>query len=51
MAYERRSNYNTPFMRTTFYTQKESQQQALVQQNEQAFYNQKDGVWMLTQLE
>lgn len=51
MAYERRSNYNTPFMRTTFYGQKEPEQLVQEKDDMQAFYNERDGLWMLTQLE
>lgn len=43
MAYERRSNYNAPFMRTTFYGQQASQQH-LAQIPE---YNEDAGLWML----
>lgn len=55
MAYERRGNYNKidgkTLFRTTFYSQKEPE---LVQQEAEqpnAFYNERDGVWMLTQLD
>lgn len=56
MAYERRGNYNKidgkTLFRTTFYSQQEP---TLVQQGEQieqqAFYNERDGMWMLTMLE
>lgn len=56
MAYERRYNYNKIhdkfLMRTTYYGQKGSEE--MVQQNEDnmnAFYNGRDGLWMLAQLE
>ena len=56
MAYERRQNYNSidtkPLMRTTFYGQKESEESLLQQQESMgAFYNERDGMWMLSQLD